>query len=55
MAGALEVAYGSHKRMIAAELAFLYEMARDPWRASRTSFLRDGGSGIGPIRRSGSG
>jgi len=34
VAGVLEAAYGSHKRMIAAELAFLYQMARDPWRAS---------------------
>jgi serine/threonine protein kinase/tetratricopeptide (TPR) repeat protein len=34
VAGTLEAAYGPHKRMIAAELAFLYQMARDPWRAS---------------------
>ena len=34
VAGALEAAYGERKRSVAAELALLYEMARDPWRAS---------------------
>jgi tetratricopeptide (TPR) repeat protein/predicted Ser/Thr protein kinase len=34
VAGALEAAYGSRKNTIAAELALLYEMAREPWRAS---------------------
>jgi predicted ATPase len=34
VAGALEAAYGLKKSMIAAELALLYEMARDHWRAS---------------------
>jgi tetratricopeptide (TPR) repeat protein len=34
VAGALEAAHGDRKRVVAAELALLYEMARDPWRAS---------------------
>jgi predicted ATPase len=34
VAGALEAAYGERKSIVAAELALLYEMARDPWRAS---------------------
>ena len=34
VAGALETAYGERKATVAAELALLYEMARDPWRAS---------------------
>lgn len=34
MAGALEAGYGERKSIVAAELALLYEMARDPWRAS---------------------
>jgi hypothetical protein len=34
VAGALEAAHGERKSSIAAELALLYEMARDPWRAS---------------------
>jgi tetratricopeptide (TPR) repeat protein len=34
VAAALEAAYGEKKRSVAAELALLYEMARDPWRAS---------------------
>jgi predicted ATPase len=33
VAGALESAYADRKRVVAAELALLYEMARDPWRA----------------------
>ena len=34
VAGALERAHGERKHAVAAELALLYEMARDPWRAS---------------------
>ena len=34
MATALESAHGERKSIVAAELALLYEMARDPWRAS---------------------
>ena len=34
VACALETAYGERKTAVAAELALLYEMARDPWRAS---------------------
>ncbi|MBM2812732.1 MAG: protein kinase, partial [Chloroflexi bacterium] len=34
VAGALEAGYGERKCIVAAELALLYEMARDPWRAS---------------------
>jgi tetratricopeptide (TPR) repeat protein len=34
VARALEAAYGERKSVAAAELALLYEMARDPWRAS---------------------
>jgi serine/threonine protein kinase/predicted ATPase len=34
VAGAIEAAYGERKIIVAAELALLYEMARDPWRAS---------------------
>ena len=34
VASALEAGYADRKRAIAAELALLYEMARDPWRAS---------------------
>jgi hypothetical protein len=34
VAGTLESAYGERKNAIAAELAHLYEMARDSWRAS---------------------
>ena len=34
VAAALESAHGERKGMVAAELALLYEMARDPWRAS---------------------
>jgi predicted ATPase len=34
VAGAIEAAYGERKIIVAAELAVLYEMARDPWRAS---------------------
>ncbi len=34
VAGALETEYQEWKRLVAAELALLYEMARDPWRAA---------------------
>jgi len=34
VAGVLEAAYVERKNAVAAELALLYEMARDPWRAS---------------------
>jgi hypothetical protein len=34
VAAALEAAYAERKNNVAAELALLYEMARDPWRAS---------------------
>jgi len=34
VAVAVEAAYGARKSTVAAELAFLYEMARDAWRAS---------------------
>jgi predicted ATPase len=34
VANALETAYGDRKTAVAAELALLYELARDPWRAS---------------------
>jgi tetratricopeptide (TPR) repeat protein len=34
VAAAVETAHGARKSTVAAELAFLYEMARDPWRAS---------------------
>ena len=34
VAGAMEAAYGARRSTVAAELAFLCEMARDPWRAS---------------------
>jgi len=34
VAAALETGYGERKTTVAAELALLYEMARDPWRAS---------------------
>jgi predicted ATPase len=34
VAGVLEDAYGERKRLVAADLALLYEMARDPLRAS---------------------
>jgi hypothetical protein len=34
VAGAVEAAYGERRSVVAAELALLYEMARDPWRAS---------------------
>jgi hypothetical protein len=34
VADALERAHGDRKQAVAAELALLYEMARDPWRAS---------------------
>jgi tetratricopeptide (TPR) repeat protein len=34
VAGALEAGYGERRTAVAAELAVLYEMARDPWRAS---------------------
>jgi serine/threonine protein kinase/predicted ATPase len=34
VAGALEAGYGERKATVAAELALLFEMARDPWRAS---------------------
>ena len=34
VAAAIEAAYGERKSLVAAELALLYEMARDPWRAS---------------------
>jgi hypothetical protein len=34
VAEALEKEYGDRRRNVAAELALLYEMARDPWRAS---------------------
>ena len=34
VAGALEAGHGERKSIVAAELALLYEMARDPWRAS---------------------
>jgi tetratricopeptide (TPR) repeat protein len=34
VAGTLEATYGERKSVVAAELALLYEMARDPWRAS---------------------
>ena len=34
VADALERAHGERKQAVAAELAVLYEMARDPWRAS---------------------
>jgi serine/threonine protein kinase/predicted ATPase len=34
LAGQLEAAYADRTRTVAAELALLYQMARDPWRAS---------------------
>jgi predicted ATPase len=34
VAAAMEAAHGARKSAVAAELAFLYEMARDPWHAS---------------------
>jgi len=34
IASALEAGYGERKSIVAAELAVLYELARDPWRAS---------------------
>ena len=34
VAAALEAAYGDRRAAVAAELALLYDMARDPWRAS---------------------
>jgi predicted ATPase len=35
VAAALEAAHGDRKAAVASELALLYEMARDPWRASQ--------------------